>query len=446
MQIILLSGGSGTRLWPLSNDTRSKQFLKLLPHDGSDSRESMVQRVVRQITESGLNASITIATSVTQQESIISQLGNNVNIVTEPSRRDTFPAICLACEYLSKIRNCANDEVVVVMPCDAFTEAGYFKIIGVMAKCVEQGIAELILMGITPTYPSSKYGYIVPGEPLNNCALSVKRFTEKPSEKYAVELISDGALWNGGVFAFKLGYITSLARGYYKSNSFAEVREHYSDFPKISFDYEVAEKALSVGVIPFTGKWKDLGTWNTLTDELMDHNYGNVTVDGTGENTHIINELDIPILCMGTSNLVIAASPDGILISEKDRSESIKDYADKLKRRPMYEERRWGTYKVIDFVEYPDGFCALTKHLTLNPGASISYQEHTYRDEIWTFIDGEGVIILDGVKKQVRRGMTISIPKGLKHAVRATTPLSFIEVQSGINLVESDIIRHAMEW
>lgn len=446
MQIILLSGGSGTRLWPLSNDARSKQFLKLLPKSGSDEPESMVQRVVRQIRETQIDASITIATSVTQQDSIISQLGNMVNIVTEPSRRDTFPAICLACEYLSKERNIPDDEVVVVMPCDPYTEEGYFDTVVKMCNCVSCDIAELLLMGIKPTNPSPKYGYILPGKALIDGVLSVDSFKEKPTTEKAKELVSKGALWNGGVFAFKLGYVKAIAKKYVCFTSFTEILKNYSDYPKISFDYEVVENARSVGVLPFSGKWKDLGTWNALTDELKYHNYGNVTVAVPGKNTHIINELDIPILCMGTEDMIIAASPDGILISDKSKSEYIKDYANKLKRRPMYEERRWGVYKVIDYVEYPDGHCALTKHLRLNPGASISYQKHTFRDEVWTFIDGEGEIILNDIRKPVYRGMTIEIPKGFKHAVRAITSLSFIEVQSGKNLVESDIIRYHIDW
>ncbi|MDE6578653.1 MAG: cupin domain-containing protein, partial [Muribaculaceae bacterium] len=287
----------------------------------------------------------------------------------------------------------------------------------------------------------------LPGDELSDDALTVCRFVEKPDVPTAEKLISEGAFWNGGVFAFRLGYLTKIAERYVSYPSFDEIRAHYADFPKISFDYEVAEKADSVAVIPFAGEWRDLGTWNTLTDELRHHTYGNVTVDGSGQNTHIINELDIPLMCIGTSNLVVAASPDGILVTEKGRSEDIKAYADKLKNRPMYEERRWGFYKVIDFVEFPDGFCALTKQLTLNPGASISYQEHQCRDEVWTFIDGSGEMVLDGMRLNVHRGDTFRIMKGQKHTLRAgEKPLTFIEVQTGNNLVESDIIRYPFEW
>lgn len=444
MQIILLSGGSGTRLWPLSNDARSKQFLKLLPSpDGKP--ESMVQRVVRQLREADVHADLTVATSASQRDSVLAQLGENVTVVTEPCRRDTFPAICLACDYLAKERNCASDEVVVVMPCDPFTEPGYFKAIAKMAEAAEAGSADLIVMGIKPTYPSAKYGYVVPGGKRNGIE-SVKRFTEKPDVATAEELIAEGALWNGGVFAFRLGYLTDIANRYVSGKTFEEIRSRYEEFPKISFDYEVAEKASSIGMVPFSGEWKDLGTWNTLTDELENKSFGNVTFDGTSSNTHIFNELPIPLMCIGTSDLVIAASADGILISEKGKSESIKEHAARLKQRPMYEERRWGYYRVVDHSESADGICSLTKRLTIEQGKSISYQRHKFREEVWTFVEGEGELVLDGERRSVKAGDTVIVFKDTMHALRAITRLSLIEVQIGSHLVEEDIERFDFEW
>lgn len=447
MQIILLSGGSGTRLWPLSNDARSKQFLRVLDSGEKGVRESMVQRVMRQLRNSGIHAEVTVATSTSQVDSVISQLGQDVHIVAEPSRRDTFPAICLACEYLSKVKGCSNDEVVVVMPCDPYTEEGYFESIKKMASALAPSVLDMMVMGITPTYPSSKYGYVLPeSDPSNGGLLKVKKFTEKPSVEKAKLLISEGAQWNGGVFAFKLGYITSIAEKYVEGSTFSDFYNNYEDFPKISFDYEVAEKARNVGMIEYKGEWKDLGTWNTLTDELKDHTYGNVITDNTVDNTHLFNELDIPMLCIGTKDLIVAASPDGIIISEKKKSENVKDYAQRIKVRPMYEERRWGSYKVIDSVTFPDGFCALTKQLTLNPGCAISYQKHSCRDELWTFIDGEGEIVINGERRKIQRGDTVSIPKEVLHTLRAITSLTFIEVQSGHNLIEEDIERFDYSW
>ena len=450
MQLVLLSGGSGKRLWPLSNNARSKQFLPLLEKEDG-SMESMVQRVVRQARETNLTTHITLATNVSQLDIITNQLGDQVSVVTEPERRDTFPAIALAASYLSLAKNCSDDEVVVIMPCDPYTEIGYFETIARMVECVQHDVAELVLMGITPTYPSAKYGYVVPQpttngqEPTVN-GLPVARFTEKPTVAVAEELLKQGALWNGGVFAFRLGYMMNIVRKYITSASFEDTRSRYSEFPKISFDYEVAEKAHSVAVVPFTGQWKDLGTWNTLTDELRQHTIGNAVLGPKCENTHVINELQNPIFVDGVKDIVVAACPDGILVCAKKETENIKKYVENLTPRPMYEERRWGTYRVLDDTTYSDGSHSLTKSITLKPGKNISYQIHHHRAETWTFVQGEGLFVLDGVEQYVKAGDTVHIPVEHFHAIKALTELTFIEVQCGNPLIEEDIERFEWVW
>lgn len=457
MQLILLSGGSGKRLWPLSNDARSKQFLPLLAKpDGG--MESMIQRVVRQIRDAKLTDNITFATNAVQRDSIINQLGEDVNVVTEPERRDTFPAIALASSYLAKEKKCDDDEVVVIMPCDVYTESKYFATIAKMVKAVENNVADLVLMGITPTYPSEKFGYVVPesitstdsvksaSSVFNNDCLRVARFTEKPNEKKAIELLKQNAFWNGGVFAFRLGYIMNIVSQYLKTETFLETRNRYAEFPKISFDYEVAEKAESVAVVPFSGEWKDLGTWNALCEELPSTHIGNVMMGDNNVNTHTVNELGIPVFCNGLKDVIVAASPDGIMVCDKQDSEKIKDYANKLTTRPMYEERRWGTYRVLDNAEYEDGTRSLTKTIHLNAGKNISYQLHHHRSEVWTFVEGEGIFVLDGERKDVKRGDVMNIPVGHLHAIKATTDLTFIEVQIGNPLVEEDIERFEFDW
>lgn len=445
MQLILLSGGSGKRLWPLSNDAYSKQFLRLLPmSDGN--RESMVQRVMRQIQEAGLKADVTVATSEGQRDAISSQLGDAVSVVTEPERRDTFPAIALACMYLEKEKGCALNETVVVMPSDPYTDDNYFHTIRQMASAVGHGFADLVLMGIEPTYASTKYGYIVP-QSYNGIIRKVECFTEKPDTERAKELIDGGALWNGGVFAFRLGYLTDILKQYLQAGTFQEVRNHYGELPKISFDYEVAEKAKSVAVVPFNGIWKDLGTWDALTEVLGSKTIGRVLLDESSHNTNVINALAIPCVCVGTDNLVIAASPDGILVADKDSCERIKPLVSQITDRPMYEERRWGTYKVIDHYETADQQSrSLTKHLCIKAGKNISYQRHSYRDEVWTFVDGTGILVVDDVIKEIKSGDVIYIRKGQKHAVKAVSDLHFIEVQMGDNLIEEDIERFRLDW
>lgn len=449
MQLVLLSGGSGKRLWPLSNNARSKQFLQLL-EKGDGTLESMVQRVVRQVQEANLTTDIILATNASQLDIIINQLGDTVSIVTEPERRDTFPAIALAASYLSLEKQCSDDEVVVIMPCDPYTEIGYFETIARMVECVQHDVAELVLMGITPTYPSEKYGYVVPIEDASDeqraISLPVARFTEKPTMAVAQKLLQQGALWNGGVFSFRLGYMMNIVRRYITSHSFADTRARYREFPKISFDYEVAERAQSVAVVPFNGEWKDLGTWNTLTDEFTTYVIGNAVMGTHCVNTHVINELQNPIYVDGLQDVVVAACPDGILVCGKQHAEDIKKAVEHLTPRPMYEERRWGTYRVLDDTVYPDGHHALTKSITLKAGKNISYQIHHHRAETWTFTQGEGIFVLNGVEQRVKAGDTVLIPVEYYHSIKALTELTFIEVQCGNPLVEEDIERFEWEW
>lgn len=408
--------------------------------------ESMVQRVVRQIQDSQLDAEITIAIGEGQRDAISCQLGNTVGLVTEPERRDTFPAIALACLYLEKEKRCALDETIVVMPSDPYTDDNYFRTIGQMVDAVEHSVADLVLMGIEPTYASTKYGYIVP-QSSNGIIHKVECFTEKPNEERAKELIDSGALWNGGVFAFRLGYLTDIIKQYMQADTFREARNHYGEFPKISFDYEVAEKARSVAVVPFNGVWKDLGTWDALTEVLGSKTIGRVLLDESCHNTNVINALAIPCVCVGTDNLVIAASPDGILVADKDGCERIKPLVSQITDRPMYEERRWGTYKVIDRHETADRQSrSLTKHLCIKAGKNISYQRHSYRDEVWTFVEGKGILVIDGETKEIQQGDVVYIRKGQKHAVKALTDLHFVEVQMGDRLVEEDIERFEWNW
>lgn len=446
MQLVLLSGGSGKRLWPLSNDARSKQFLPLLASpDGG--MESMIQRVVRQIREAKLTDNITFATNAVQRDSIINQLGEDVSVVTEPERRDTFPAIALAASYLAKEKKCGSDEIVVVMPCDVYTESRYFSTIGKMVEAVKNNVADLVLMGIAPTYPSEKFGYVVPKEAeVKEGVKIVERFTEKPNEEKAKQLLAQGAYWNGGVFAFRLGYMMNIVDQCLKADTFQETQKRYPEFPRISFDYEVAEKAESVAVVPFAGEWKDLGTWNALCEELPSTHIGNVMMGDHNENTHAVNELGIPVFCNGLKDVIVAASPDGIMVCDKQDSEKIKDYANKLTTRPMYEERRWGTYRVLDNAEYEDGTRSLTKTIHLNAGKNISYQLHHHRSEIWTCVEGEGIFVLNGECRNVKRGDVMNIPIEHYHAIKAITDLTFIEVQIGNPLIEEDIERFEFDW
>ena len=440
MNIILLSGGSGKRLWPLSNEVRSKQFLKILKKsDGT--HESMVQRMYRMIKEVDSDANITIATSENQVASIKSQLADRVCISIEPCRRDTFPAIALASAYLRDCKKISENEVAVVCPVDPYVEAPYFTMLKMLSSQAEKGESNFVLMGIEPTYPSEKYGYILP-KSTEELAF-VDTFKEKPDAKTAEHYITQGALWNAGVFAFKLKYVLDIAKGIFGTSSYQKLFDNYDNLTKISFDYAVVEKESRIQVMRFAGEWKDLGTWNTLTEAMSDEVAGNA-VTAECENTHVINELQIPLIALGTKNLAIAATPDGILVTDKTSSDKLKEYV--IDQRPMYEKRGWGEYQVLDYRIKNDGQNFLTKHLIIAPGQHISYQRHSHRAEIWTFVDGDGTMILDGEITKVTRGDMAYIKVGMSHAIKADTELHIIEVQVGGELTEEDIERLDWDW
>ena len=436
MQIILLSGGSGKRLWPLSNDVRSKQFIKMLK-DGRGELESMVMRVYRQIMEAVPEAQVTIATGKKQVSSIKNQLGDRVRICVEPERRDTFPAISLAAAYLKDMEGVGEQEAVIVCPVDPYVEVQYFQALKRLGELAAEGGAELFLMGMEPTYPSEKYGYIIPGS--NETVSVVQAFREKPDLETAKRYLDQGALWNGGVFACKLGYLLEKAHQQMDFATYQDLYQNYSQAQKISFDYAVVEKEADIRVLRYAGEWKDLGTWNTFTEAMDGNTLGKVIMDGTCRNTNVINELNIPILCMGCRDMVIAASGDGVLISDKGQSSYIKPFVDKMEQQVMYAEKSWGSFTVLDVQEE-----SLVIRIVLLPGHSLYYHSHEHRDEVWTVMSGRGRVVLDGEERSVGPGDVVTMPAGCKHTVFAETELKINEVQLGREITVEDKVKYEL--
>lgn len=435
MNIVLLSGGSGKRLWPLSNDIRSKQFIKIFKTDDGDY-ESMVQRVFRQIRKIDKDAGVTVATSKTQVSSIHNQLGDNVGICVEPCRRDTFPAIALATAYLHDVKGIPEDESVVVCPVDPYVNDDYFETLKKLSDLAENGSANLVLMGIEPTYPSEKYGYIIPSDA--GKVSRVNTFKEKPDVETAKQYIASGALWNGGVFAYKLKYVLDKAHELIDFTDYHDLYSKYADLDKISFDYAVVEKEPNIDVMRFGGQWKDLGTWNTLTEAMNDSTIGDAILNDNCDNVNVINELNIPVLCMGLKNAVVSASPDGILVSDKEQSSYIKPFVDHIDQQIMYAEKSWGCFKVLDVSD-----SSMTVKVTLNPGHRMNYHSHERRDEVWTIVSGRGRTIVDGMEQPVKAGDVITMEAGCKHTVIADTALNIIEVQLGEDIDVHD--KHKFE-
>ncbi|SFB53543.1 mannose-1-phosphate guanylyltransferase (GDP) /mannose-6-phosphate isomerase, type 2 [Cohnella sp. OV330] len=443
MKLVLLSGGSGKRLWPLSNDARSKQFLKVLENENKEM-ESMVQRVWGQICAVGLDQSTVIATGKQQLDILQSQLGQ-VPIIVEPERRDTFPAIALAAAYLYSLKQVDLNETVCILPVDPYVEDRFFERIQDLEGVLDRTDAKIALMGVTPTLPSSKYGYIVPEQGTGDDSHSrVARFTEKPSEEKAKSLIAEGALWNCGVFAFKLGYLIGLLLERGVPIQYEELQRSYDKLAKISFDYEVVEKESDIVVIPYDGYWKDLGTWNTLTDNMGASVIGNGILSEDSANTHLVNELDIPVTIIGIQNAIVAVSPDGILVSEKNASPRIKDMV-VPNQRPMYEERTWGWYRVLDYSKSPDSE-VLTKRICLKAGKHLNYHYHSERTDTMTVVSGEGELVLSEELYILKPGDVFRIPAGSYHALRAATDMEFIEIQQGESVKEDDEIDLYGTW
>ncbi|MCI9440705.1 MAG: cupin domain-containing protein [Ruminococcus sp.] len=437
MNIVLLSGGSGVRLWPLSNEVRSKQFIKIFR--GEDGNyESMLQRIYRQVCKIDDHITMVIAASKSQVSSIHNQLGENVNISVEPCRRDTFPAIVLAAAYLIDIAGVSDRESLVICPVDPYVEEDYFKVLKSLGEQADKEEANLVLLGIEPTYPSEKYGYIIPND--KKCISRVLKFQEKPDMETAKNYIRQGALWNGGVFACKLKYIMDQAHKLIDFTNYEDLFDKYDTLCKISFDYAVVEKEKKIQVMRFSGKWKDLGTWNTLTEAMNEHCIGDSIMNESCTNVHVVNELDIPVLAMGLHDVVISASPQGILVSDKKQSSYIKPFVDKIDQQVMFAEKSWGSFRILDLGEE-----SLTIRVTLNPGHRMNYHSHKNRNEVWVVILGVGYTIVDGMKQEIHVGDVLTMEAGCRHTVIAKTELQLIEVQLGKEISVYDKQKYSLE-
>ncbi len=437
MNIILLSGGSGTRLWPLSNDIRSKQFIKIFKND-SNEYESMVQRVYRQIKTVDKDAVVTIATSAKQVSVIKNQLGKDVGVSVEPCRRDTFPAIVLASAYLADIKGVDPNEPVVVCPVDPYVDDSYFESLAQLSQQAAKGEANLVLMGIEPTYPSEKYGYIIPTS--KDTTSEVATFKEKPDVETAKQYISQGALWNGGVFAYKLGYVLEKAHSLMDFDDYHDLYAKYADLTKISFDYAVVEKEDKIQVQRYGGAWKDVGTWNTLTESMAEHIVGKGVMDEKCQNVHILNDTSLPVLAMGLHDVVISVSPDGVLVSDKEDSGYIKPFVQDIQQQVMFAEKSWGSYRVLDVDD-----SSLTIKVELQAGKNMNYHNHKNRDEVWVVLSGTGRTVVDGMEQKIHPGDVVTMEAGCRHTVFADSELKMIEVQLGQEISVEDKEKFELE-
>ncbi len=405
----------------------------------------MIQRVCRQLDEAGLLSATTIVTNQSQVEITRNHIGEHIPIVIEPCKRGTFMAVCSAASYLHTKLSVAVDETICVLPVDSFVESELFAMLHRLPRLLAESGTELALIGVKPSHPSTQYGYIVPQVqvPNQNDYYQVTRFIEKPGEELAAELISEHALWNCGIFAFSMRFMLAcmIKRGL--PVAFDALLEQYEDYPEQSFDVEVTQKTPQCIVLPYDHIWNDLGDWSVLPSVLEQAVTGNGYVSSDSRNTHIINENEIPIYVIGLSNTIVAASPDGILVADKKKSNQIKRLYQET-RKPMYEEKRWGTLRVLD--DSSANQASTIRKVEFMPGKYTSYHRHVNRKEVWTVLAGDGEFICNGVKQDIQPGDVLQIPSGVDHAVRASSMLQIIEIRIGEELIEDESIRAAMNW
>ncbi|ANE46233.1 hypothetical protein SY83_08065 [Paenibacillus swuensis] len=435
MRVVLLCGGSGKRLWPLSNDVRSKIYLKqLTAPDGQP--ESMIQRVCRQLEASGLLSSTIIVTHASQVEITRNHIGYSVPILAEPMKKGTFTAVALVAAFIHAQLGLRSDEVLIVLPADVFAEDGYFIALSKLPKVLDATKADLAFLGTVPSQPSEQFGYIVPkvgSDIRSGDVLQVDRFVEKPEEEHAMGLVRQGALWNCGVFAFQLGFMLDKMKAAGFPWKFEDMLLQYPGLTELSFDKEIAEKSGNAVVVPYCGAWTDLGQWGTLT-ELFDRQvsgFGTVSPDSV--NTHLVNELSVPVHVINISNAIIAAGPDGILVADKESSARIKE---ELLRAPlpvaMYEEWSWGESTVLDFT-LTGSLETITRKLNVRPGEVIGKQVYATSDLVWVVLTGRGEVSSGKLIRELAPGESVQIPRGVDHSIRVVgnEELMLLEVRTG---------------
>ena len=412
MRMILLCGGGGKRLWPISNNVHSKQFIQLFDN-GSGGYQSMLEMVIREIRRVNPEQSVTIASGRVQTEEVRSQLGYDVSMTEEPSRRGTFPAISLAASYLKDHDKVDPNEPVVIFSVDSYADHSFYEKLFQLAEVVESGRANLVLMGIEPSFPSDKFGYIIPSD--NGEISDVLEFKEKPDEETARKYIEEQhALWNAGVFACRLRYLLQRAERVFGSSSYSYLVAHYPELKQISFDYAVVEKEASRAVVRYNGTWADAGTWNSIANLRSNQSVGQVVEDDGCKNTLIVNRLDIPILAIGIEDLVVAAGRDGILLCNKKDESRLKACVDQVWLEPRVIGKRYGGKEVLYRTDSSE-----TSLLTVRAGSSVTIKTSLGVRKTLTVLKGAG--------EALKPGKIFTIQDGEKWQINAETDLQLIE-------------------
>lgn len=427
MYTILLSGGSGKRLWPLSSAARSKQYIPFFKSEEDSVTLSMVQRIWSQLQKNGLAEHCILCAGHLQIENLQAQLGD-VPLAVEPAAKDTFPAISLSCAYLKDKMNASLDDTVCILPVDPYTDHTYFQTLLHMPSVLSASNADVVLMGIQPKFPSAHHGYILT-EPLSGPFMYARQFIEKPDMAKAEQLLRQGALWNAGVFCLKIGTVLDKLSKMNLPTHYEQIYADYDTFPAISFDYAFVENCSKIAVVPFTGAWKDIGTWQAISQTLGEIRLGDCTVHPSCRHIFTLNETNIPVVLAGVSNLIAVASYDGILITHSQNDYGLKEIVNRLPARPTLQEKRWGSSVVLDYSEENGVGCLLRKiHVAANQNTG---KQTAKTDTSVSVLKGTGELILQNKTHTLGFGDTFFLPVGSEYTLQAKQDLWLTFSQQG---------------
>ena len=446
---VILAGGSGSRLWPLSRELYPKQLLNLY------EEKSLLQSTFERLNEFIPAQNIISVTNVKHQANVkmqLSKIDSGSIILAEPISKNTAPAIALSVKYI--IENSKNDETILVVPSDLLIENNekFIQTINEAQKFVDKGY--VVTFGIKPDYPETGFGYIYAE---NNI---VKRFTEKPDKQTAGEYIkSPNYYWNSGIFMFKASVIMKEFEHYcpeissiIKNINCSDKTIPFTEFekmPSISIDYAVMEKSNNIAMIELKSDWKDLGSWKSIYEVSPKDNNNNVFIghvlDESSKNSFVYASSKL-VATIGLEDTVVIETEDAILACKKDKTEEVKQIYETLKEqhddtqkvhKTVY--RPWGFYTVI-----AEGKGFQTKIIHVNPGQQLSVQSHNYRSEHWVVLSGMAKVVLEGEDHILSPGHSIDIAVKAIHSLQNPyeEDLEIIEVQKGDILSEDDIIRY----